>query len=228
MKGRQAAIQPGITHQCGKAIHALQQRRVTVDLCCILRSASQAHWLQRCFQGLGRQFGGTAPARHRCLSVHGAGAAESLHEAVVDPAFPPPEPTGWPELPEPASRPGPSRLVADQLQRQSLGAPGPERLIAAAGFQVAGEGASGANGPHAGGRPRGLAEDGAVPRCEQVVMPLHLQRSCRVDPSVVVHRQSTGFQPGGGAAAGAEQTGARAGVAAVDELDPGTEQQPPF
>ena len=161
---------------------------MAVDFDCILRSSSKAHLLQRCFQGLGRQFGGTAPARHRRLSVHCAGAAKFLHEALVDPAFPPPEPTGWPELPEPASRPGPSRLVADQLQRQSLGAPGPERLIAAVGFQVAGEGASGANGPDAGGRPWGLAEDGAVPHCKQVVMLRHLQRARRVHPPVVVHR----------------------------------------
>ena len=91
MERRQTTVQPGITEQGWESIHALQQRWVALDQCCILGSSAQANLLQGCFQGLGSQFGGAAATGHRRLGVHGSGAAEPLHEALIDVAFPLPQ-----------------------------------------------------------------------------------------------------------------------------------------
>ena len=65
MEGGESTVQPGVADQRRKPIHALQQRRIALDACRILRWPAEPGLVQGGFEGLGRQLGCAPPAGHR-------------------------------------------------------------------------------------------------------------------------------------------------------------------
>ena len=187
MQCRQAAVEPGISHQCRESIHALQQRRVAGDQGSILGGMVQTGLLQGCFERLGRQLGCTAATGHRLGRRHGRWLAEAFDEAMVNAAFPLPEQRGWTELPGATACPGSALLIAKQLQGMPLRRPAAQGATATAGFQVVGQRGCGPHGPHTGCRSWRRADHGAIAAGEDPTRSLHPQTAIGAKSAVLIH-----------------------------------------
>ena len=188
MQGRQAAVQPGVTHQGWKAIHALQQLFAAREMGGVFRLSPQPHPLERCGQGLGRQFGCATPAGHRSCISHRCWLLKAGHEGVIDALLQTPKQGGWPQSPPPPSRPGSIFMAPNQLQGLSLGMPGAQWLALAGCLQIGGQGTSGSHGPHPRCRPWFCADHGTVSAGEQARVAFNPQAPIGADSAIAIQR----------------------------------------
>ena len=187
MQGGEPGIEPGVGHQRRKAIDALQQQG---PIACLgdhrgvlgaaRGAASEAIACQGVLQGAGGQFGGAAPAGHRCAPIwaHGLQLAEAGHEAPIHGLLPAPQQRAGaqgPWTPE-GHRLGPGlAAVAQQLQRPALGPPGPQLAARHHCRQVVGQGLGAAHSPDTGGGPGPAGDHAAVAAGEQPWLSPYLQ-----------------------------------------------------
>ena len=207
MQGCQAAIEPGVTHQGRKAIHALQQLLTTRETGGVFRLSPQPHLLQGCCQGLGRQFGCATPAGCRGYIGHRRRTLKARHEGAIDALLQAPKQAGWPQPPAPPSRPGSILMAADQLQRFTLRMPGAQGLPLAGRFQIGGQGTPCSHRPHPRCWPGFCTDHGTVATGEQGWMAFHPQAAIGADPAIGIQWQTSRREPSGALASGAEQAG---------------------
>ena len=124
MQGRQTSVEPGVTHQGRKAIHALQQPLMARNSGGVFRLSPQPHPLQCCAQGLSRQLGSASPAGHWSRIGHRRRLLKAGHEGVIDALLEAPNQRGRSQSPAPPLSPCHVLVGSDQLQCPPLRSPG--------------------------------------------------------------------------------------------------------
>ena len=148
MQGCEPTIEPGITHQCWKAIHALQQCWCSAEVGGIFRLALKSRFQQRCVQGACGQLGGTATAGHRFDCCHRRLLAETGHKRPINSLFQGPEQRECLRASTASLHPGRVVPGSNQLQGLALWPPPLQALAVASRLEILGQGQGRPHSPY--------------------------------------------------------------------------------